>query len=438
MNTQKQNDAAYQLIVDRIFTFKALLAKRQIGNAQEEQDFILGTILKIQNACNVSFDMHWRITYSYEGNNYSTFYLKQFTINELFDLGSFNISIPIYFFSNSSVPLKSEVQKIFDLYIQYFRYFTASADYASDKVKKMASDFNAKATLLNTEIGNCVSKIVSFLYAILLEYKYVYYQYVFGFDAYVGIENNKGFVQSNIRFSYTLQGLRNHYDAQIAAYHKDNSLRYFPSLYCKYWDDYTANFKQTILQNREIDTIEIEKEFMLSNLKKIFKEYPNFEKFSWQQRYDYNDNYSFYDFTEIMVNDNIDLGLYCGFTDNGWKLKTYNEECKQPFDWHLDISNEYITYSEEEAMTDEERLTINGYVLGYKKGNADVLTFRDGISKAVALLKALYEHYGYYYFIYVFEYESMVTFTKQGLQLDVITKNTYSLQELAAQDLNAD
>jgi hypothetical protein len=274
------------------------------------------------------------------------------------------------------------------------------------------------------------------LYAVLLEYKFVYYQYVFGFDAYVGLKNNEGFVQLNIAFTFTLQELHNHYNAQINIYNQDTALRYFPSLYSWYWEEYTINLKQTLFTNRAIATGEIERAFIFDRLKEIFTEYPEFKKLSWQQRYDYNDNYSFYDFTEIMVNDNIDLGLYSGFTDHGWKLKTYNEECKQPFDWHLDINDEQISESAEEAMSEEEKLSFNSYVFSYKKGNADVIKFRDGIVKALALLKALYEHYGYYYFIYVFEYESNVSITKDSIEVEVITKNNYSLKELAAQNLN--
>jgi hypothetical protein len=135
METQKQKDEAYQLIVDRIFTYKRLLAQRKIGTPKEEQYFILSTILKIQKACDASFDIQWRMAYNHEGNNYTTFYLEQFLINEIFDLASLNISIPVYFFNNNSVPLKSEVQKIFDLYIQYFHYYLVSSDYTSENKK---------------------------------------------------------------------------------------------------------------------------------------------------------------------------------------------------------------------------------------------------------------------------------------------------------------
>lgn len=111
----------------------------------------------------------------------------------------------------------------------------------------------------------------------------------------------------------------------------------------------------------------------------------------WQQFEDYNDNWYYYDIKEVKINQYLNL-WFTGFDDTGeeaWKY-TFNQ-----IGFKGERNREYFAKLEKENNE-----------------------LRSHIDKVFIFLRALYDHYGGYYFIYVFGTRAKVKVTGSGIEIE--------------------
>lgn len=122
------------------------------------------------------------------------------------------------------------------------------------------------------------------------------------------------------------------------------------------------------------------------------KQYEVFEV-EWQQYQDYNDNWYYFDIKVVKINQYLDLS-FSGFDDadeSAWK---------------------YIFTSSMENQNWEEKQKLHAQLERENNG------LRVHIDKVFVFLRALYDYYGGYYFIYVFGDRAKVTISKNGMTID--------------------
>lgn len=114
----------------------------------------------------------------------------------------------------------------------------------------------------------------------------------------------------------------------------------------------------------------------------------------WQQYQDYNDNWYYYDINELKVNQYLDIHFEC-FDDKDEK------------DWKYGFHKAGF---EDEKSDDSSKF--------YSKLEKENNHLRNQIDKVFIFLRALYDYYGGYYFIYVFGSRAKITISKEGIIID--------------------
>lgn len=154
------------------------------------------------------------------------------------------------------------------------------------------------------------------------------------------------------------------------------------------YEELKYNFRNKVYGNRKEE---------LSFFKTFFslffeKQYEIFEV-EWQQYQDYNDNWYYFDIKSVKVNQYLNLH-FSGFDDadeSAWK---------------------YIFTSSMENKNWEEQQKFHAKLERENNG------LRVHIDKVFVFLRALYDYYGGYYFIYVFGDRAKVTISKDGMTID--------------------
>ncbi len=123
------------------------------------------------------------------------------------------------------------------------------------------------------------------------------------------------------------------------------------------------------------------------------KQYEVFE-IEWLQYQDYNDNWYYFDIKSVRVNQYLDHH-FTGFDDADEKAWKYV----------------FMTSLSEITDFDERKKA-------FAKLEKENQGLRKHIDKVFVFLRALYDYYGSYYFIYVFGDRAKVTISKDGMTID--------------------
>lgn len=151
---------------------------------------------------------------------------------------------------------------------------------------------------------------------------------------------------------------------------------------------------------------EQELEFISKFLKKVFNNYHQLESFSFTQYQDYNDNYLEFTLENFYVNVKYHIevyGLHFSNIDEDW---SYRFSCEE--NWERLIENNKKLSEEDWLNWERSEEELQKQLAPIKKATDCILVF----------LKALYDYYKPYYFIYVFGRRATVTITKQGIEIN--------------------
>ncbi len=114
----------------------------------------------------------------------------------------------------------------------------------------------------------------------------------------------------------------------------------------------------------------------------------------WQQYQDYNDNWLYYDIQELVINQYLHIS-FGGFD--------YAESDVWKYDFDRDVST---------------KESISDWTEFYKDLLEKHNYLRPNIDKILIFLRALYDYYGRYYFIYLFGRRAKVKISKKGILID--------------------
>ncbi|HPH99775.1 MAG TPA: hypothetical protein PK772_05565 [Chitinophagaceae bacterium] len=144
--------------------------------------------------------------------------------------------------------------------------------------------------------------------------------------------------------------------------------------------------------NRGYGDRESELDFFKHFFQQIYNQYPRFLSIEWYQYQVYNDNYLFFDLNNLRINQCIDPGINFDFWDDE---EDYNYEfCDAEF--YLDGNNRDII----------KLINTTQAKYSYLRPATDAI---------LVFLKACYDFYKPFYFIYLFGRRAHVQITQEGI-----------------------
>jgi hypothetical protein len=183
--------------------------------------------------------------------------------------------------------------------------------------------------------------------------------------------------------------------------------------------------KYHVLKDRAISSVQHEQLFIKEVVQYFMEQSKVVHSIQWHHCNDYNDNFSYFDFEDFTINDYVSCG-YSFFTNCGWSLNSIAASDK--FDWNFELDNH----------TEEEKLNMADADYGEK---ADAIRnslkiYRPQTTAFFIFFKALFDHYGYFYYIYVFGRRATILINNDEMQIAIEEPNTMTLQELMQEDYN--
>jgi hypothetical protein len=430
MENEQENSLSKEeiiLIEQQILNKRNELCDRSIGSAANERAFILEEIQKILARHNTSFKIEWDVKFSHDFDEQSGIEIGSFYFDNIFILRRI---LP----SSLQKKLKFETLSIDDMNflfcfdVGYFNKIWLGIEKDEVRLNKI-KNYISLAKEFDQKNKEAVSEFLVFLMSLLHEYQYYYFQFVFGYDAIVTFNNNTLDVKSIIPCNNSLEELSAYTQTVKKRLSEITNHGYFQSLYGYQKDEAVEFVKANMLSHRIIGTPDEELQYIKAYFNKLFEGNTNFTSLKWEQGVYYNDNFSYYDILEFLINKDLDISFYCSFTnsgsnyDNGYNLPY---EVYEPFNWQFEIKPEEEDEDDDEIIILEEDKEREVRNFNYIKS----LSLRETIIEALIFFKALFEHYGFYYFMYVFEYESEVEITPNKIEIKASAKNNHSYSQL--------
>jgi|GEM_PF-2988060 len=158
------------------------------------------------------------------------------------------------------------------------------------------------------------------------------------------------------------------------------------------------------LQKKGYGDREQELGYISSFFREVFARFPVLTSFEWNQYQDYNDEYYAFDLEAIKANDqyDVDVGGFNWFREEDWNYG---------FDWNN-------AWEQRQVPDAKPRYQQDGYFEAWEQLQQDLAPLKSATDVIVVFLKALYDHYRPYYFIYVFGRRARVRITRAGLAID--------------------
>ncbi|MBP7478097.1 MAG: hypothetical protein KA797_06200 [Chitinophagales bacterium] len=160
------------------------------------------------------------------------------------------------------------------------------------------------------------------------------------------------------------------------------------------------------IANKGYGDREQEMEFISTFFQLVFKNHPELTSFEWCQYQDYNDSFLYFDLEYFLVNSKYNIDVY-GFQmwdeEEDWMYYFKVEEI------HNETNNNNalnISTIDDDWETEREQLQIQ--TKSIKLATDCILVF----------LKALYDYYKPYYFIYIFGRRATVCITSLGIEIN--------------------
>lgn len=140
-----------------------------------------------------------------------------------------------------------------------------------------------------------------------------------------------------------------------------------------------------------------ELEFFKHFFHQVFKIYPECIAFEWNQYQDYNDNYLYFDLELCKINYSIEVHTE-GFDD-----------LQHDATWDYSFDDETYWKSKNETIESSKIYDAIQHKYNYLRPVTDII---------MAFLKACYDFYKPYYFIYLFGRRANVKITRQGISIN--------------------
>jgi hypothetical protein len=125
----------------------------------------------------------------------------------------------------------------------------------------------------------------------------------------------------------------------------------------------------------------------------LFSKYPNFISFQWKQLQDYNDEYMVFDLDSFVVNEASTISIY-------------------GFNWLYDDSWDFVLFD----VNEEDSLIVHKLRSNFSI-NELITPLREPVMAIIIFLKAHYDLYKPYYFIYLFGFRSVVHISSKGITI---------------------
>ncbi len=191
---------------------------------------------------------------------------------------------------------------------------------------------------------------------------------------------------------------------------------------------------EDVLNTRTVSTVAEERQFVLSVFRYFFAHNPLIESMQWEQGSYFNDNFCFYDLEDLRFNKVFGYS-YNGFTADGWSINS--KLSKDQFNWNFEIYDEdAVEVIENKYFDDNEKYNDTWYNLEVAALHKTGELYKNWITYITIFLKALYNHYGYYYYIYLFGREAKIHVNIERISIERTQPNLLSWEELKAENYN--
>ena len=144
--------------------------------------------------------------------------------------------------------------------------------------------------------------------------------------------------------------------------------------------------------------------FVAGFFKEIFAQFPQLTSFAWSQYQDYNDEYYHFDLESYQVNGIYEVDIF------GFDWWNENEDWNYRFDY--DESKEALT------LKQDLYAAVKDWDARNKQVQQETQHLREPVDAMIIFLKACYDFYKPFYFIYLFGRRANVIVTAKGITVD--------------------
>lgn len=164
----------------------------------------------------------------------------------------------------------------------------------------------------------------------------------------------------------------------------------------------------------------------------IFEKYPQLTSIEWRQYQDWADQGIFFDLTGFLFNEDYEFNFFQGF-NNAPDYTTFNKRLEVDYEFRSRLKDKqddiefHRFFNSDGSITNEremrEWMDSTSRIDIFEKVKTETAWLKKPVQTILVFLKALYEHYRPYYFIYVFGRRAKVYTTIYGIKIDSSVDN---------------